>query len=137
MKRITSNPWGSIPAAPPFILPEDGPFVTAFNRTATPLHRIDLRLLPEPFFGAFDAPVAVLLQNPGLGPLDLRHHRNPTFAAALRKSLSKRANRTHFHLLDPTHGSGYHWWRKTRKELIADLGILAVGESVLALGFAP
>lgn len=137
MKHRTRNPWTRIPTKPPFVLAEDLPFVSAFNRRASPEQKIDLRLLPEPFFGPFDAPVVVLLQNPGLGAKDLRHHKNQQFAASLRRSLRARVHRVHFHLVDPTRGPGYHWWHRTCKELINRFTAAVLARRLLALEFAP
>lgn len=61
----TQNPWQGLPPSPPYILPDDSVPVVAFNLKSTEVTKYDLRLFPEPFFGRPDAPVVVLMLNPG------------------------------------------------------------------------
>lgn len=137
MDGRVNNPWFGLPNGPPYVLPADMPYVEEFNKTARPQFAIDVRLLPEPFFGPFDAPVLVLLQNPGIGEEDLRHHGRADFASALRKSLTTRNERTHFHLTDLTNGPGRSWWLRQCKELIAEVGLANVASGLLTLEFSP
>lgn len=63
-----NNPWASTPTHADFVLPEDEPYIRAFNDTfakADRDHRIDLSLPPEPFQGFHDAPLVLLFANPG------------------------------------------------------------------------
>jgi hypothetical protein len=62
------NPWTALPKRPPFVLPDDRPYVEAWNRTfGTQWERLRLHLevLPEPFAGPRDASVVTLGLNPG------------------------------------------------------------------------
>ena len=63
------NPWATLPAAPPYVLAEDRPYVESFNANLTPdsPYRIRTDLLPDPFTGPVDAPVVILNRNPGVG----------------------------------------------------------------------
>lgn len=71
---------------------------------------LSLDLQPEPFFGPHEAPVVVLLLNPGLGEDDARHHLRGEFTLALRAHLQSGGGAPHFHLLDPSRGPGHRWW---------------------------
>ncbi len=65
MFNLPPNPWLHLPMTAPFVLAEDAPLVERFNLTASPDHRLDLTLLPEPFLGLPSAPVVLLGLNPG------------------------------------------------------------------------
>src|SRR5436190_8945377 len=141
MTNRVANPWNVLPKRPKeYVLPNDAPYVRAFNRTLSKRRedqRIELQVLPEPFFGSFDAPVVILLQNPGLSPRDLLHHRRPDFSAALRKDLIARRRGHHFHLLDPTQGPGHDWWHRRCRALISEVGLEHLASKILALEFSP
>lgn len=136
-KRSLQNPWHSIPPKPPFVLQSDAAFVRAFNRRRSAASRIDDSLLPEPCFGRRDAPVVVLLLNPGIGTQERRHHRRAAFREALRKDLSRGKPTHHFHLVDPTRGPGFRWWHRKCRQLIADVGEEAVSRNLLCIEFSP
>lgn len=137
MKTLFANPWAALPKRSPYVLPNDAPYVHAFNQTASEDQRIELDALPEPFFGSFEAPVVILLQNPGLSPRDLRHHKRPDFSAALRSNLIARQRLDHFHLLDATHGPGHDWWHRCCRELILEVGLDQLASKLLTLDFSP
>lgn len=131
------NPWFALPETPPYVLPEDAPFVREFNRRAKKRERIDLRLMPEPFFGHRHAPVVLLLLNPGLGTCDLRHHRNGEFRSSLRKSILAEHGTEHFHLADMSRGPGYKWWQRACRQLINELGVESVANGLQSIEFSP
>ena len=137
MKATRPNPWSALPYTSPFVLKEDEPFVRAFNQDASAQHRLNLDLLPEPFFGNRSAPVVVLLLNPGIGPNTTLHHRNEAFAASIRADIASTNPRQHFHLTDSTNGPGFHWWRKACSKLLQDGLEVAVATRLLNIQFFP
>ena len=69
---IIRNPWVNLASTPPFVLPEDKEAVEAYNDwTAAKGGEFDYRkrlrtnLLPDPFIGNVQAPIIVILANPG------------------------------------------------------------------------
>jgi hypothetical protein len=134
-----SNPFVQIPKSPPYVIEGDLPFIEEFNRGRDPddRRRIDAELLPEPYFGRRDAPVVILLLNPGLGSDDRRHHQRDDFTRLVRLDLANPDPRQHFHLTDPTEGPGYKWWRRACSELIGDAGEEAVVKGLLSIEFSP
>jgi hypothetical protein len=68
MGSSAENPWGNLrEQAGAYILKDDEAAIRSFNASLTPQdpRRIELHVLPEPFLGFHDAPVVVLLANPG------------------------------------------------------------------------
>jgi hypothetical protein len=111
-----SNPWRELPVAAPFVPACDAPWLPLLQSRAAEADdeeasvALALNLQPEPFFGPHEAPVVVLLLNPGLGEDDARHHQRDDFTRALRAHVQSERGAPHFHLLDPTHGPGHRWW---------------------------
>ena len=87
-RTMINNPWSALPPNAPFLLPCDRPFVDSFNRSASERTLVRTELLPEPFFGPYDAPIVLLLLNPGFHPDDAAVHSNAHFARQLRSSLA-------------------------------------------------
>lgn len=117
---MTTNPWQSLDITHDsrYVLPDDWPFVEAFNAalkrdTAAseqhpPLHIFE-ELVPEPWLGRRDAPVCLLLLNPGMAEEDFALHRDPAFRAALARSIVDDAA-PHFHLASPPSWPARRWW---------------------------
>ena len=113
------------------------PHVQEFNRESRDIEKIDGQLLPEPFFGRRDAPLVILLLNPGIGSDDRKHHEQKNFKEMLLADLRSSDPATHFHLSDRTAGPGHRWWLRACKELIEDLGIDRVMRGILSVEFSP
>jgi len=60
-----ANPWSALSQSGPYVLEQDYRAVEVFNSTAEPKHRLEIETIPEPFLGRLDAPIVVLLLNPG------------------------------------------------------------------------
>lgn len=134
----TRNPWHRLPGARPYTLPEDRPFVEAFNRSATASTRIHVELMPEPFFGRFDAPIVVLLLNPGFSAHDVTYHSQPTFRAELRAAIKAESKfGPHFHLRSNAVGPGNRWWLRAARPLIERVGQECVAANLLAVEYFP
>lgn len=82
------NPWTALPEVAPYVLGMDREAVDRHNARAAAPHRLQLDLMPEPFLGRKDAPVVVLLGNPGYSERDHIWHDRPEFCAAIRENLT-------------------------------------------------
>lgn len=130
------NPWRAL-LPDEFVLSEDLPFALEFNRRARGPEKLVLDLLPEPFFGRRDAPVVVLLLNPGVGKTDKQQHLQQDFAAALRADIAGDSPQDHFHLSTSLQGPGKKWWLRACKDLIREVGLRAVSANLLSIEFSP
>ncbi len=132
------NPWRDLPNSKPYALPQDRPFIEMFNRSATEATRIHTELLPEPFFGRFDAPIVVLLLNPGFSAHDATYHSQPEFRRRLRAAIkAERKFQPHFHLSHGAVGPGSKWWLRAVKPLIEEVGQDCVADNLLAIEYFP
>ena len=133
MKAGIENPWVKMPRRAPFVLPEDEQFVTAFNAALgdnfRDLHTIVRDVPPGAFAGPFDAPVVLLLANPGLDPNDRTEQCTPTALDLIYENLSSDVGSPgwvfHDHFTDMACG---RWWRSRTRDLSEELG----GYDVLA-----
>ena len=133
------NPWHDLPVTPPYVLPCDMPAVAAFNsNTAKKNLLIQTNLLPEPFFGPLDAPVVVLLLNPGVGGGEEDLHKQSPYKEELLAAL-KSEKSPHFHLREHAHGPGYNWWSRVAGSLIKneEIGQKKLSENLLCLEYFP
>jgi hypothetical protein len=110
------NPWLDLPGAPPYVLPDDRPYVDAWNDTRGAKeqdHRwLHTEVLPEPFVGARDAPVVMLSLNPAWldDPTKNEHLWQPSYIAAVRANLGDDPAGHVLHgLLDEFSNT---WWRR-------------------------
>lgn len=114
----------------------DAPFVDVFNRQADVRTRICGELLPEPFFGPRDAPVVLLLLNPGYHPDDATVHERPHFARRFRAALASGTGE-HVHLAADAAGPGHQWWRRAVGPLARATSFAAVARGVLVVEYFP
>jgi hypothetical protein len=136
--HVIQNPWVDLPARAPFVLPDDRPFVEAFNSSAPSSLRIRTELLPEPFLGNPEAPVVLLALNPGWGPADAAWHRRPTFRRRVFACLRHDPSESPFYHLDPTHDSpGRRWWTKNLRHLVSEVGEYALARQLICVEYFP
>lgn len=85
------SPWDDLPDERPWVLPDDRPYVDAFNRhmKKNQDYVIDLDLFPEPCLGNRQAPVVVLNRNPGIGESDRLVHRRRDYIAPISPRIPK------------------------------------------------
>ena len=106
MTDLPANPWHRLPHEAPYVLASDRLAVEVFNESAPPHVRLHVETCPEPFFGALDAPIVVLLLNPGVsddGQYDPELHATVTGA---------QTSDEHFYI----HADN-RWWRKLVRAL--------------------
>jgi len=121
MLHLVRNPWLDLPRTKPYILDIDRAHVEAFNRHASPKHRLDLRMIPVPFMGNRAAPLLVLGLNPSYQRDSLRLDCDGTRRGdAMRANLGSNPRRhLHVGLRDEfAETSGGRWWRRCFRALI-------------------
>lgn len=96
------NPWVKIPKTAPYVLPQDYPLITDFNKTANSRQQIRLNVAPQPFLGnPKTAEVYLLNLNPGYSE---KHEEAIFFTRLYRyenfKSFAIK-NKLPFYLLNP------------------------------------
>ena len=123
---------------PPFVLPDDAPFIAVFNRTAPKGVVIGTDLMPAPFLGSPRAPVVILALNPGWSPGDDAVNRDPAFRRLVRDNLHHRPSARPFLPLDgDPNRPGARWWRRNVKGLIAEVGEDRVAQGLCCLEYFP
>lgn len=125
------NPWLDVPNRAPFVLPADKPYIDAFNGTldeGNSAHRIDTNVPPGPFAGHLDAPVVILLANPGWDERDQAEQCAPGNLRVILEAITTEGGTPAWPLTDQfaTTAAGQWWSRRTR-----DLAV-EVGADVLA-----
>jgi hypothetical protein len=121
VELAVANPWTGLADEAPYVLSADCRAIDRFN-SALPdddPHRLYLGVLPEPFLGYHDAPVVVLMSNPGIGPADRTIDRS-WLIPANRESLTA-PNGTAIYSLSERVAStpGGIFWRSFTKGLLA------------------
>lgn len=147
---MSDNPWRHLDVTQhgPYVLDVDRPFITAFNdalaarvtgsSVRSPLH-IEEQLVPEPWLGRRDAPVCLLLLNPGVGDDDHQLHADVAFRARLAGTLAT-GDSSHFHLADSTLSAGRRWWSQALASVRRDLKVpdaSALSDAVSAIQLFP
>ena len=131
------NPWSALPSSGQFVLPIDAPHVDAFNAHASPNFRLDLGLLPHPFFGNQKAPLVVLGLNPGVGPTSKTDHRDG--GRRLRANLTSDDPEDQLHLgFLPEYANTRlgQWWRRSFSAVLnAEKSADTLARKVLAVEF--
>lgn len=122
MSSPAENPWKDLrEQVGRYILKEDEPAICSFNASLRPRdpRQIQLHVLPEPFLGFHDAPVVVLLANPGSVEED-RHIDRSWITGANRAAITTPGG-TPVYSLDNRAAimPGGIWWRNATKGLLA------------------
>src|SRR6267143_439276 len=121
------NPWLALPTDAPFVLDVDRGAVDAFNQKAKADHRVELGLLPEPYVGRIDAPIVLLLLNPGVSDDDFALHRRTDFRDRVRACHRQESMPYPNYYLDPAvAGPGARWMARILRPLIAEFGAQTV-----------
>ena len=127
LECLPDNPWVALPDQAPYVLPSDSLAVEVFNRGADSAHRLHVETPPEPFFGPVDAPIVVLLLNPGVasnGKYD-----DERLLATVR---DPEEQRRHFYI-----GAENFWWDKLVRSLARDRPSADVAGAILSVEFFP
>lgn len=123
---IPSSPWIVLPADAPFVLPEDRLAVDIFNRTADSSHRLRVETPPEPFLGRVEAPIVVLLLNPGISA-------DGIYDARLLDELREaKPQSRHFYI-----GAANRWWDTLVRSLARDRPDADMASVLMSVEFFP
>ena len=125
LAKIVKNPWIALPRSGKFVLPDDLPTVTAFNRRASSNVRLRLGLLPEPFVGSPRAARVLFLQlNPGFAGNEAYWHHKPQYARMAVANLRHEASEYPYYYLDPAwkRSPGGKWNRARLAAVLNEIG---------------
>lgn len=135
------NPWQDLPVTAPFVLPEDKPFVDAFNeickRSGDSNHELHFELPPSPFTGFHDAPLVVLLANPLWVESSIHEQTQPEFFNQLLDGITAVNGTAFWPILDDvaTTQAG-KWWRpkiENLKEIVGTQTYNELAQKILAI----
>ena len=130
------NPWIHLPTRAPFVLREDRGAIESFNRKTRLETQIETGLLPIPFVGRIDAPVILLLLNPGVSDKSYTVHRKAKFRRSVRECHRQDPVEYPNYYLDPK-TEGPEWWNRALGNLIHLCGRQKVAQHVGALQYMP
>ena len=139
---MNENPWGLLPASPPYVLPDDAAHVRAFNKkvgqASNHFLHID-RIVPEPFVGDKKARVVLLSNNPGLSDKESSsEYYSPSFMDKMRMNLRHEPANYPFLFIASDHtGRGRQWWDRKLKCLLMTFLREIVARSILNVTYFP
>jgi len=113
------NPWKEITESR-LVLPEDQNRISDFNnRCQNENCKIQIDLIPDPFFGNKDAKVVLLMLNPGFGGNEKCNYATKNFEKVLLNNLKQTNTKRHFFSLDKAFvgTDAYNYWKPRVKEL--------------------
>jgi len=125
------NPWIDQITKRRQVLDIDKPFIKAHNHIyrSDPTRLLHEDLLPAPYLGFHNAPVVVLLANPGWDPDDYEMLDRPSIFQLALDNLNTEGGTPHFCLTEEFMNTpGNQWWQRRTAQLAADVG----GHQVLA-----
>jgi hypothetical protein len=135
------NPWLELGIHQPFVLEQDRAMVHAFNELYQDKKEFVIRteLYPEPFFGNVNAPVYVLILNPGYSEADRQWHTRENFTTAVRSALTHEEMECPLYYLDPrfSESPGAKWFAQKTKHLVRDCGLEAVTRGLFFVELFP
>jgi len=112
------NPWTRTTRNAPYAVPEDLPHLQALADTQVhPSHapyRLNLTLPPEPFIGLHDAPLVMLLANPGVSDADPAAYARPGVTERTLQHIANAGGTPNHFLTHPDKDHpGLRWWSRT------------------------
>lgn len=137
-----ANPWVSLTAGPPpHCCPADRPLIDAHNRRLSPddVRRVPLDTYPEPYIGDPEAPILLLLTNPGYGSDARTAHATAAIGQLCVDNLQHRPSPYPFYPLNPVYlnNGGSHWWSQSLQYWIRRYGAQVVARSVFCMELFP
>jgi len=131
------NPWFNQITKRHQVLDIDKPFIKAHNHIyrGDPTRVIHEDLLPAPYLGFHNAPVVVLLANPGWDPKDYEVLKKPSIFQLELENLNTEGGTPHFCLTEEFMNTpGGDWWQKRTSSLAKVVGGYEVlAENLLAV----
>jgi hypothetical protein len=107
------------------VLAEDLPFIKAMNATLrkSPDHQIRENLPPNPFAGPANAPVVLLLANPGFHEEDIAEQTTPEALPIILDAIRKPAGTPFWPLMPYFQGTRANlWWIPKTRDLASEVG---------------
>lgn len=132
---MLENPWKYLPQGADYVLPIDAPFVAAHNDNHLHSageeseskaqdrrdHLLQFHIPPVPFLGMFNAPVVLLLANPGYADSDVAYFDRVHDLAI--ESAQSDAGTPIYPILSENEDEDYKgWWRLRTRELAQEVG---------------
>jgi hypothetical protein len=132
------TPWLALPSKAPYVLDGDRNVVDAYNQTTHDATRIETALLPEPYVGGVDAPIVLLLLNPGVSDEDFALHGRADFRQRVFACLRQETVAYPNYYLDPAvTGPGARWVTRVTRPLADEFGAEVVANDVLQIEYFP
>ncbi|MBL8753285.1 MAG: hypothetical protein JNK15_08295, partial [Planctomycetes bacterium] len=111
-----------LPVRAPYVLDCDAASLADRRAGGGEDHRVHTEVLPEPFVGAFSAPVVLLALNPGFSDDDTAVHARPEFRMRLLANLHQEPMPFPFYPLDPALDCpARRWWERTLAALLREV----------------
>ena len=136
------NPWIGFQKSNQMVHPDDKDFIKRHNSRVSELYKFQLHLAPEPWIGSINAPIVILLANPGATLNDLTG--KPQFKAneitklSLENLNQERANFFHFFFDPILNGTqGQAWYQKAFGTLLNKFSSESLSNNILTCEIAP
>lgn len=136
------NPWSNFEKSDFLVHPDDRSILEYHNKHSKPQHQFLTHLAPEPWIGNIEAPIVVLLANPGATNLDVKGREQPKASAIISKSISNLRQESvdypHF-FFNPelSETAGQAWYFKAFKSLLQHFDTKHLAKNVLTCEMAP
>ena len=136
------NPWSNFEKSDSMVHPDDRTIFEHHNQHSKPEHQFLAHLAPEPWIGNVEAPIVVLLANPGATSLDVKREEQPKALEIISKSISNLRQEPmdypHF-FFNPnlSETAGQSWYLKAFKTLLQDFDSKHIAKNVLTCEMAP
>jgi hypothetical protein len=135
------NPWLGFKHSDYMVHPDDVQAFEDHNSRSQDKYKFLPFLAPEPWIGRLDAPIVILLANPGatLENLAGAREENKYREEFSIKNLNQDLDKFPHYFLNPLLASdpGGEWWSKRMRELIDATSLEAVSNSILSLETIP
>ena len=135
------NPWINMDHSEYMVHPDDKTSFEDHNSRVTSNYKFIPFLTPEPWVGNINAPIVILLANPGATKENLAGERETnSFRKDLSiKNLSQSNQEFQHYFLNPElkDDPGGQWWNNRLSELIEETSLQAVADSIVSLETIP
>ena len=137
-----NNPWLNFPASADMVHPLDRASVDLYNSKAKPEYKFLTHLAPEPWIGNLEAPLVVLLANPGATKDDMAGITQKSADLINRLSILNLSHQIteypHFFFDPRLEGTdGYKWYASRFAELIKETSAKNMSQKVLSCELVP
>ncbi|MBL8099141.1 MAG: hypothetical protein JNK81_08150 [Anaerolineales bacterium] len=134
------NPWFDISEFEPYLLPQDKEIILSRNEKLKEIHQIKHNIFPEPYIGNPDAPIILLVLNPGYNDEDIFFYKQKQVPELWRNNIFHKPMDYPFWMIDPSLNpniGGTKWWLKKLKEPINLVGLEKVANRICCIEYFP